>query len=53
LGAGHKGTTTDFYLPGLNISFHLSNDSAVDNLSIPVQKNVPDIVFRRIKEEQK
>jgi len=45
-----KGTTSDFWLPTINVRFHLSNDGTVDNLSIPLQENVSDIVFRRVKE---
>ncbi len=46
-----NGTTSDFYLPAVTVRFHLSNDGTVDNLSIPLQEGVSDIVFRRIKEE--
>ncbi len=46
-----NGTTSDFYLPAINVRFHLSNDGTVDNLSIPLQEGVSDIVFRRLKEE--
>jgi CubicO group peptidase (beta-lactamase class C family) len=47
-----KGTTSDFWLPKINIRFHLSNGGIIDNFSIPLQEGVPDIVFRRVKEEQ-
>ncbi len=44
-----KGTTSDFWLPAISVRFHLSNDGTVDNLSIPLQESVSDIVFKHIK----
>lgn len=46
-----KGTTSDLYLPAVNVRFHLSNDGTIDILSIPLQEGVSDILFRRVKEE--
>jgi hypothetical protein len=46
-----KGTTSDFYLPVINIRFHLSTSGDVESLSMPLGSGVPDIVFRRVKEE--
>ncbi|NIM58137.1 MAG: serine hydrolase [Candidatus Aminicenantes bacterium] len=45
-----KGTTSDFWLPAISVSFHLSNEGTVDNLSIPLQECVSDIVFKHVKE---
>jgi hypothetical protein len=46
-----KGTTSDFYLPVINIRFHLSISGDVESFSMPLGSGVPDIVFRRVKEE--
>lgn len=46
-----KGTTSDFWLPAISVRFHLGDDGTVDNLSMPLQEGVSDIVFRRVKEE--
>ncbi|MGB6864217.1 MAG: serine hydrolase, partial [Candidatus Aminicenantaceae bacterium] len=46
-----KGTTSDFYLPVINIRFHLSNSGDVESFSMPLGSGVPDMVFRRVKEE--
>lgn len=45
-----KGRTSDFYLPLINIHFHLNSKGLVDNFTIPLQEGVSDIVFKRIKE---
>ena len=46
-----KGTTSDFYLPVINIRFHLSISGDVESFSMPLGSGVPDIVFRRVNEE--
>ena len=46
-----KGRTSDFYLPSINIHFHLNNKGLVDNFTLPLQEVVSDIVFKRIQEE--
>jgi CubicO group peptidase (beta-lactamase class C family) len=46
-----KGTTSDFYLPAVNIRFHLSTNGDVESFSMPLGSSVPDIVFGREKEE--
>ena len=46
-----KGTTSDFYLPSINIRFHLSTGGEVESFSMPLGSGVPDIVFTRVKEE--
>ena len=46
-----KGTTSDFYLPVINIRFHLSTSGDVESFSMPLGSGVPDIVFRGVKEE--
>jgi CubicO group peptidase (beta-lactamase class C family) len=46
-----KGTTADFYLPVINIRFHLSTSGDVESFSMPLGSGVPDMVFRRVKEE--
>jgi CubicO group peptidase (beta-lactamase class C family) len=46
-----KGTTSDFYLPVINIRFHLSISGDVESFSMPLGSGVPDIVFRCVKEE--
>jgi hypothetical protein len=46
-----KGTTSDFYLPAVNICFHLSINGDVESFSMPLGSSVPDIVFGRVKEE--
>jgi CubicO group peptidase (beta-lactamase class C family) len=48
-----KGTTSDFYLPVINIRFHLNINGDVENFSMPLGSGVPDIVFKRDKEKQK
>jgi hypothetical protein len=45
-----KGVTSDFYLPLINIRFHLSTSGDVESFSLPLGSGVPDIVFRRVKE---
>ncbi len=47
-----SGTTSDFYLPALDVRFHLGADGAVESLSLPLQEGVSDIVFRRVEEKQ-
>jgi CubicO group peptidase (beta-lactamase class C family) len=46
-----KGTTSDFYLPVINIRFHLNTSGDVESFSMPLGSSVPDIVFRRVKKE--
>jgi CubicO group peptidase (beta-lactamase class C family) len=52
-----KGTTSDFYLPVINIRFHLNLSGDVESFSMHCGScggsGVPDIVFRRVKEEQR
>ncbi len=43
-----KGTTSDFYLPAINIRFHLSNGGTVESFSMPLESGVADIVFKRL-----
>ncbi len=47
-----KGTTSDFYLPAINIRFHLSTGGDVESFSMSFGSDVPDIIFRRVKEEE-
>jgi CubicO group peptidase (beta-lactamase class C family) len=44
-----KGTTTDFYLPEINIRFHLSISGDIESFSMPLGSDIPDILFRRVK----
>jgi CubicO group peptidase (beta-lactamase class C family) len=44
-----KGTTSDFYMPAVNVRFYLSNAGAVESLSMPLETAVADIVFKRLE----
>ncbi len=46
-----RGPTSEFWLPTINVRFHLSVDGTIDNLSIPLQEDVSDIIFSLVKEE--
>jgi len=46
-----KGTTSDFYLPVIHVRFHPGVSGDVESFSMPLGSDVPDIVFRRVKEE--
>ncbi|MFQ5796029.1 MAG: serine hydrolase [Candidatus Bipolaricaulia bacterium] len=48
-----KGTTSDFYLPAINVRFHLSNGGTVESFSMPLESGVADIIFKRLEAENK
>ncbi|MHC4625834.1 MAG: serine hydrolase [Planctomycetota bacterium] len=44
-----KGKTSDFYFPVLQVRFHLDDDGALNSLSMPLQPDGGDVVFKRVE----
>ncbi|KPK40056.1 MAG: hypothetical protein AMJ65_10940 [Phycisphaerae bacterium SG8_4] len=47
-----KGKTSDFYFPVLQVRFHLDDDGALSSLSMPLQPDGGDVVFKRVKKRK-
>ena len=48
-----KGTTSDFYLPAIDVRFHLNNGETVESFSMPLESGIADIVFKRLEAQNK
>jgi CubicO group peptidase (beta-lactamase class C family) len=46
-----KGSTSDFYLPAIVVHFNLNDSGTIVSFSVPLESNVPEIVFKRLESE--